>query len=184
MRASDLVGRMVVTIEGDDLAQIKDVVYEPTAGSVTGFTVTGAGFLAEPKRQTLRWRDVHALGRHAVMVTGTDRLTDAARFEAGPARSADLLSETTVTDAGTALGTVTDVLLAVGAEADVIGFEIVTTSALPPAGRRALIPRSATCGESGEAILVPDIVRGYVTSDLAGFEATLPSWRAFEHRAH
>jgi anti-anti-sigma factor len=178
--ARDLAGRPVVTFDGDDIAQIKDVVYAATNGSVIGFTLAGRKLLSGPKPQMLRWKDVHAVGRHAVMVTDTERLIGPSDFDTDPAGGADVLGDTVLTVGGTALGTVTDVLVDIGGDADVVGFEIVTTDALPPAGRRALIPRTSGSGVSGEAIVVSDTSTGFVTSDLAGFVASLSSWRSRE----
>ena len=178
--AHSLVGRPVVTLDGDDLAQIKDVVYTAGSGSVRGFTLAGRGLLAGPKRQVLLWNNVHAVGRHAVMVGGTDGLTDPSNLETDPAGGADVLGDTVLTEGGTALGKVTDVLVDIGADADVVGFEIVTSDALPPAGRRALLPRPAMSGASDEAIVVPDSTTDFVAGDLAGFATAVSSWRARE----
>jgi uncharacterized protein YrrD len=180
VRAEDLAGRPVVTLDGDDIGQIKDVVYAAASGSVTGFTLAGRGLLAGPKRKVLPWKDVHAVGRHAVMVSGADRLSDPSSFDMDPAGGADVLGDTVLTDGGTALGKVTDVLVNLGVDAEVVGFEIVTTDALPPPGRRALIPRPARSGASSEAIVVPDSAAEFVAADLARFAAVVSSWRAHE----
>jgi uncharacterized protein YrrD len=178
--AQQLAGRPVVTLDGDDIAQVKDVVYAAASGSLIGFTLAGRGLLAGPKRKVLPWKDVHAVGRHAVMVTGADRLRDPSDFESDPAGGNDVLGDTVLTDGGTALGKVTDVLVGIGDDAQVVGFEIVTTDALPPAGRRALIPRPVRSGVSGEAIVVPSSATEFAAADVAGFAAVMSSWRTNE----
>ena len=45
VRAGDLVGRPVVTINGgDDIAEVKDVVYDPEARRLVGFTLNKRGW--------------------------------------------------------------------------------------------------------------------------------------------
>ena len=40
MRGSDLIGRAVVDAStGEDLAEIRDVVFSPDRGAITGFTL-------------------------------------------------------------------------------------------------------------------------------------------------
>jgi uncharacterized protein YrrD len=178
--AQQLAGRPVVTLDGDDIAQIKDVVYTTGSGSVFGFTLAGRGLLAGPKRKVLLWKDVHAVGRHAVMVSGTDLLTDPSSLDTDPVGGVDVLGDTVLTEGGTGLGKITDVLIDIGADADVVGFEIVTSDALPPAGRRALIPRPARSGVSDEAIVVPHSTTDFVAGDLTGFATAVSSWRTHE----
>ena len=43
IRATELVGRPVVTLGGDDLAEVRDVVYDADQGALLGFTLTSAG---------------------------------------------------------------------------------------------------------------------------------------------
>jgi hypothetical protein len=64
---------------------------------------------------------------------------------------------------------------------DVVGFEITTSNALPPAGPRALIPRTYPHTAPGEAIIVADRIIDYLAKDLAGFGTTVASWRASTH---
>ena len=48
MRATEVIKRPVVTLAGEDVAQIKDIVYAGAAGEVAGFTLNGRGLLAGP----------------------------------------------------------------------------------------------------------------------------------------
>ena len=68
MRSSEITGRPVVTMAGDDIAQIKDIVYSSGGGAVAGFTLAGRGLFAGPLKQGLSWSAVAALGAAAVMV--------------------------------------------------------------------------------------------------------------------
>lgn len=125
--ARDLIGRPVVTLAGDDIAQVKDVVYSAADGALIGFTLAGRGMLSGPMRAVLPWRHIHAFGPNAVIVADDDRLTDSlpdSRGEAG-----DVLGDTVLTVGGTALGTVTDVIVNPATDAGVVGFEVETGEA-------------------------------------------------------
>jgi uncharacterized protein YrrD len=63
LRARDLIGRPVVTLDGDDVAQIKDIVYAGSTGSVLGFTLAGRSLLSGPMREVLPWKHVRSVGR-------------------------------------------------------------------------------------------------------------------------
>ena len=87
MRCSQITTRPVVTMAGEAVAQIKDVVYAADGGEVAGFTLAGRGIFSG-----------HILGAEVL------------------------------TDTGTALGTVVDVIVEVGdvesRRCDVVGYEI------------------------------------------------------------
>jgi uncharacterized protein YrrD len=176
MRATDLVGRPVVTLGGADVAQVKDVVYAASSRQVIGFTLAGRGPLAGPMRRALPWAAVHAVGRDAVMVVDEDVLADRDEVaEHTEVRDRNTLGDTVMTDRGTALGTVTDVLIELGDRADVVGYEIRTGAALSPAGRQAFLPVTGTVAVSGEAIVVPAEVAAFAVDNLAEFGAALRS---------
>lgn len=186
VRARDLIGRPVVTLDGDDVAQIRDIVYAESTGSVVGFTLAGRTLLSGPMREALPWRHVHSVGRHAVVITGQDVLTDPDGLDTGAGADSDVLGDTVLTQGGTALGTVIDVIIDAGSDehspAGVVGFEIATSDALPPAGRRALIPTPDAYAASGEAIIVADSATEFVANDLAGFGSAVASWRTSADR--
>ena len=72
MRSSDIAQRPVVTLDGDDVAQVKDIVYAADGGSVSGFTLAGRGVFAGPLKEGLPWTAVLGLGADAVMIADTD----------------------------------------------------------------------------------------------------------------
>jgi len=43
VRARELIGRPVVTLDGNDIAQVKDLVFDKVSGQVAGFTLNGRG---------------------------------------------------------------------------------------------------------------------------------------------
>jgi hypothetical protein len=84
-----------------------------------------------------------------------------------------------MTDAGTALGTVVDVILEVGGDARIVGYEVHG-----PDVRREkdaatlLIPVGDTIAVSGDTLMVPAEVEGFVRDDLSGFGSAVADFRA------
>ena len=83
---SSIRGLPVVTIHGgEDVAEVRDLIYNPEAGHVAGLTLNKRGFLAGRLREVLPAANIHAIGSHAVMVEDEGSLTarDAAPAEVG-----------------------------------------------------------------------------------------------------
>jgi uncharacterized protein YrrD len=177
LRAAELVKRPVVTLAGEDVAQIKDVVYASASGELAGFTLNGRGMFAGPMRKTLPWAAVHGLGPDAVMIKDESVLA-ARNALAGEREGAggSVLGSRVVTDGGRNLGRVTDLILAVGeGGTDAVGYEIEPTD--EPASRRQFVPLPDTLAVSGEALLVPDAATEFIRDDLAGFGAAVDEFR-------
>ena len=177
LKAADLVKRPVVTLAGDDIAQIKDVVYTSGTGQLSGFTLNGRGVFAGPMRRTLPWQNVHGLGPDAVMVRGEESLAgrDQLRGELEGA-GGGVLGARVVTDGGKVLGVVTDLILAVGDElTDAVGYEIEPADDAAP--RRQFVPLPDTLAISGEALVVPETAVEFIRDDLAGFGAAVEEFR-------
>ena len=177
LRAAELVKRPVVTLAGDDIAQIKDVVYSSSTGELAGFTLNGRGVFAGPLRQTLPWANVHGLGPTAVMVRDEAGLADRAAL-GGEAEGGggDVLGSTVITQSGRNLGTVTDVILDVGdSVVDAVGYEIQPSDGSAP--RRQYVPLPDTLSVSGEALMVPDSAVEFLRDDLSGFGSAVEEFR-------
>jgi uncharacterized protein YrrD len=71
---SDMVGLPVVTMAGDDVAEVRDVVFDAGVGHVLGFTLKKRGRLAGRMKETLGRARVAAVGPDAVMVNDADAL--------------------------------------------------------------------------------------------------------------
>ncbi|HEY2173552.1 MAG TPA: PRC-barrel domain-containing protein [Mycobacteriales bacterium] len=179
MRATEIMKRPVVTLAGEDVAQIKDIVYAGAeAGEVAGFTLAGRGLFSGPRKEALPWSAVHGLGRDAVMIADEQALDDRQTVvEKGEARGGDVLGSRVLTDDGVDLGKVVDVILEVGRTADVVGYAIDSTEALGRDGRTVLIPLPDTIAVSGEALIVPSATTEFVTDDLSGFGAAVEAFR-------
>jgi uncharacterized protein YrrD len=177
LRAAELVKRPVVTLTGHDIAQIKDVIYASSTGTLAGFTLNGRGMFSGPLRKTLPWTNVHGLGPDAVMIkddsmlAGKDALSGQREGAGG-----GVLGSRVLTDGGRELGRVTDLILAVGEGAtDAVGYEIEPTDDAAP--RRQFVPLPDTLAVSGEALVVPDAATEFIRDDLAGFGAAVDEFR-------
>ena len=179
MRATDLVKRPVVTLTGEDVAQIKDVLYAAPSGAVSGFTLNGRGIFAGPLKHALPISAVRAIGPDAVMITDEGAFAELADV-ADPAqvRDRNVLGNRVVTDRGTDLGTVVDVILQVGRGAEVAGYDVEAGPALSESGQRVLLPLPDTLSVSGEALIVPEGATQFVAHDLAGFGAAVAAFRS------
>lgn len=186
MRTSEIAQRPVVTMAGEDVAQVKDVVYAADGGSVSGFTLAGRGIFAGPLKEGLAWESVAALGADAVMIQDdtvlvpTNTVVDRSRRSSGSA--ADILGSQVLTEDGVGLGTVHDVVVSVdvtgGEHCDVVGYEIEASEGLDSHGQMVLIPLPDTMAASGEHLMVPASVKDFVGHDLAGFGAAVDRFRA------
>ncbi len=178
LRASELTGRPVVTLSGDLVAEIKDVVFERAGGRIAGFTLRNSGLFSRARKDSLPWLGVHGVGRDAVMVSDETVLT--AANELAPrkqARDADVLEDRVLTDNGRDLGRVVDVVLHSGTSLDVVGYEVEASEALGTAGRHVFIPLPDTVAVSGENLIVPAAATEFVSEDLAGFGAAVGAFR-------
>ena len=186
MRTSKLAKLPVVTMAGEDVAQIKDVVYAAGGGEVGGFTLAGRGLFAGPLKQSLAWSSVASLGADAVMIADEDALEPTASVLDRSAHSGgsggNVLGSQVLTDAGVDLGKVIDVIIEVSqggsGQCDVVGYEIEASEALGSNSTDVLIPLPDTIAVSGEHLIVPASAKDFVGQDLAGFGAAVEQFRA------
>ncbi|MCL7364332.1 PRC-barrel domain-containing protein [Streptomyces sp. ESR1.13] len=173
MAARSLTTRPVVTLGGDAVAHVKDTVCDAAAGSVTGFTLTGRGLLSGSLREGLPWRAVYALGHDAVMIRDRRGLVDAAALTAHRhSLRARLLGAEVVTEAGTEIGTVLDVVVEGGTGGRVVGFRVAASRRFLPGPtrhrRRVYVPRGRTLTVTGRSLVLPEDAVRYVADDLPG----------------
>jgi uncharacterized protein YrrD len=185
MRTSEVTKRPVVTLGGEDIAQIKDVVYSAGGGAVGGFTLAGRGLFSGPSKQALPWTSVLALGPDAVMIRDEEVLEPSATVlslsESSGGSGGDVLGSQVLTDTGTELGTVVDVILEVsdggGGQCDVVGYEVEASEVLGTHGTRVFIPLPDTLAVSGDHLMVPASATDFIAHDLAGFGAAVAAFR-------
>ncbi|WP_225823388.1 PRC-barrel domain-containing protein [Streptomyces naphthomycinicus] len=179
MLASDLAGREVVTLGGDAVARVKDTVFDAAAGRITGFTLSGRGLLAGPLKQSLPFSAVHALGPAAVMIPSAAVLDGReAVLGSDAAGGGAVIGAPVITDQGTEIGTVRDVVVEAGTAGHVIGFEIAAHDNFDARRRKVFVPRGQTLAVSGEALVVPARARHFVADDLPSFGAQVEAFRA------
>ncbi len=185
MRTSEVTKRPVVTLGGEDVAQIKDVVYSAGGGAVGGFTLAGRGPFSGPLKQALSWSAVMALGPDAVMIRDEDVLEPTSTVLDQSASSAgsggNVLGSQVLTESGSELGTVVDVVLEIsdgsGGQCDVVGYEVESSAALGTRGTKVFIPLPDTLAVSGDHLMVPASATDFVAQDLAGFGAAVQAFR-------
>jgi len=176
-----------VTLGGEDIAQIKDLVYAGSGRAIGGFTLNGRGLFAGPLSTGLPWRNVLACGPDAVMVADHSAVIPRGDVvDRSHLKERDVLGARVITDSGVDLGKVVDVVIEVGihgsTSADVTGYEIEASPALnkdgKKDGRKVLIPLPDTLAVFGEALIVPSAAIEFVSDDLAGFGAAVAQFRA------
>lgn len=171
MHGHELIGRPVVDgSTGDDVAEIKDVVFDPGRGEITGFTLRKRGFLGRRLKAVLPADQVVSVGTDAVMIDGIEALTSPGDVpdEMAPAPNGNVLSNQVVTESGRSLGAVKDVIVRGGRTPQVVGFEVSGGSVgdgLVPVGRHSAV--------SGSALIVPDDYEQRIRTDLTGLAGEL-----------
>ncbi len=174
--ASAVRGLPVVTVTGgEDVAEIRDIVYDALAGRVVGFTLNKRGLLAGRRREVLPAAQVRAIGRDAVMITDAGSLVDPddAPSEVGaPDTDRDVIGNDVVTEGGVSLGRITDVVLLVGGTGEVVGYQLER-----PSGGDGYVPLPAQLSVSGKALVVPNSTEEFVRDDLVGLGAAVDEFR-------
>ena len=170
LRGKDLIGKPVVDIATGTLqAEIRDVVFDAAAGSITGFTLRKPGFLGRRLKAVLAIDSVRSVGADAVIVETAGLLANPDDVpEASGEDKADVVGDRVITESGRVLGELRDVIIVGGRSARVVGFEIGGG----PTGD-GLIPIAAASGLSGSSLIVPDIYEQRIRTDLTGLAAEL-----------
>jgi uncharacterized protein YrrD len=175
--ASQIRGLPVVTVRGgEDVAEVRDVIYSPEAGRLVGLTLNKRGFFSGRRREVLPAEAIHAIGRHAVMILDDSGLTvpqDAPDDVGHPATERNVIGNDVLTEGGRSLGVVRDLALLVGSAGEVVGYQIEK-----PTRGHGYIPLPAQLAVSGTALVVPDITEEFVRDDLVGLGAAVDDFRA------
>ncbi|WP_369212200.1 PRC-barrel domain-containing protein, partial [Streptomyces flavofungini] len=169
MPASGLTGRPVVTLGGEAVGQVKDVVLDAANGRIAGFTLAGRGLFSGPLRKSLPWAGVHGLGAEAVMITSEDVLADKGAVATGGEASGGLVRGARVlTDLGVEVGTVRDVIVEAGREGAVVGVEMSSTEALGRHEATVFLALGSHPAMTGDTLMVPAHDTEDTAADLAG----------------
>ena len=182
LRATEIAGLPVVGVaEGEALADVKDVLYNPDAARLLGFTLNKRGFLRGPMKAVLPLAGVSAIGRDAVMVADAGACEDLGKgteLAAATSGARNVVGNDVLTDAGHRLGMVTDLVVAADG-GEVLGYEIEADARLEGhAGQRLFMPIPDTLAVSGTALMVPVMAESFIRDDLSGFGAAVDEFRA------
>lgn len=176
MTASQIRGLPVVSVHsGEDVAEVRDVIYSPESGRLVGVTLNKRGFFAGRSRDVLPDEAIHAIGQQAVMVLDESSLVareDAADDVGHPPTERNVLGDDVLTEGGSSLGKVVDLVLLVGSSGEVVGYQVEKAG-----GERAYIPLPAQLSISGDALVVPNITEEFIQDDLVGLGASVDEFR-------
>ncbi|MGI9053086.1 MAG: PRC-barrel domain-containing protein [Ilumatobacteraceae bacterium] len=166
LRGKDVSGFPVVDVStGEDIAEVRDLIFDPSKGVVSGFTLGKRGLFGGRRREVLPIEAVRSVGTHAVMVESVEAISDPAdaphEVMSSVERSADVTDDMVVTESGRQLGHVRDVVLSGGGTPRVVGFQIGGG----PAGD-GFVPIGTHTAVSASALIVPDGFENRVRTDL------------------
>jgi uncharacterized protein YrrD len=176
LAGSAIRGLPVVTIGGEDVAEVRDVIYSPEAGRVVGLTLNKRGFLAGRRHEVLSAETIHAIGSDAVMVDDETSLILPENSPADlgrPPSGRDVTGNEVLTEGGASLGKVRDIVVLVGSNGEVVGYEIEMA-----AGGTGYIPLPTQLAVSGSALVVPDETKEFIEADLVGLAAAVDKFRS------
>lgn len=167
LRGRDVTGLPVVDVStGEDIAEIRDIIFEPGGGVIGGFTLARRGFFGRRMRTVLPVEAIRSVGTHAVTVESADAITDPeglASKESAVKGDADITSNNVLTESGRALGQVRDVVISGGRRPRVVGFEIGGGTA-----GDGFVPIDTSRAVSRSTLIVPDSFENRVRTDLVG----------------
>ncbi len=181
IKASEVMTLPVVTIDGgEDVAEVKDVVYGSEQGRLLGLTLNKRGFLSGKMKAVLPASSVSAIGPAAVMIDNAEDClvakSEAPDAVSSPDNNRNVLGNEVITESGKKLGTVRDLVMLLGGDGEVVGYELTRDDSKST----WFIPRPAQLALSGEALLVPDDIETYVSDDFSGFGSSVERFRS-EH---
>jgi uncharacterized protein YrrD len=178
IRARDVMGQVVVSIaSGEDVAEIRDVVYDGESHRLVGFTLNKRGRFAGRLKSVLGADSVVAIGPDAVMIEDDTAIDDRADPPAGLAdlgTARHVLGNRVLSSDGSDLGEVVAVILSTGDEPRAVGYELQQRDRADT----SFVPISAQMALSGENLVLPPEATAFVRNDLAGFGAAVASYRS------
>jgi uncharacterized protein YrrD len=171
---------VVSVVAGEDIAEVRDIVYDAEAGAVVGFTLNKRGILSGRHHGVLTTDRVHAIGRDAVMVADDAQLVaagDAPEAVASPDTARNVIGNDVLAEDGTSLGEVVDVIVLAapgpeGRAGTVVGYEVKQEG-----GIRRYVPLPAQLAVSGAALVVPNETEQYIVGDIGALAVAVERFR-------
>jgi uncharacterized protein YrrD len=180
MRARDVMGLPVVSIEsGEDVAEIRDVVYDGESHRLVGFTLNKRGMFAGRMKSVLAAGSVAAIGPDAVMIGTDSAIEDRSEASVGLDDLGDarpVIGNRVMSADGNELGEVVAVIISTGDEPNAVGYEVQSSDRKDT----SFVPISAQMALSGENLVLPAAATDFVRNDLAGFGAAIAAYRSPE----
>lgn len=176
MRASELIGLPVVSIaSGEDVAEIRDVIYDSDAHRLIGFTLNKRGMFSGRMKDVLPAAALAAVGADAVMVANEAAITESGTPEAldTPGATKSVLGNRVLSADGNDLGEVVGVIVATGATPAAVGYEVDPTDR----DDNVFVPISEQMALSDDNLLLPANATEFIENDLAGFGAAVLAYR-------
>lgn len=176
MRASELIGLPVVSIaSGEDIAEIRDVVYDADAHQLIGFTLNKRGIFSGRMKDVLPAETLAAIGADAVMVADDAAITESATPQAldRPGAAKSVLGNRVLSADGDDLGEVVGVIVATGSTPAAVGYEVEPADSAD----NVFVPISEQLALSDDNLLLPAEATDFIRNDLAGFGAAVVSYR-------
>ncbi len=165
----DVIGLPVVTIDGgEDVAEVRELVFERD-GALAGFTLNKRGFLGGRMQELLVAANVAAVGPAAVMIDSDGCLaadegsTASVGGSGGGSGDARVFGDEVITESGSALGTITDVVVLCGGGLALVGYQLAKADK-----STAFVPLPAQRSISGSHLVVPDELATQLRHDLTG----------------
>ena len=180
IRAGDVMTLPVVSIaSGEDVAEVRDVVYDGEAHRLIGFTLNKRGMFAGRLKSVLAAGSVSAIGPDAVMIETESAIEGSGEPVAGLddlEAARPVLGNRVLSADGSDLGEVVAVILSTGDEPRAVGYELRSSDR----SDTSFVPISAQMALSGENLVFPASATEFFRNDLAGFGAAIASYRSPE----
>lgn len=174
--ASDLQGRAVVAIDaGDDIAEVRDIVFDPVSQALVGVTLNKRGWFRGRLKETLPVGSISAIGPAAIMTPSAQDLVDKADAPAPlekPGEGVSVIGTRVLSEAGDDLGVIDDVVLETDSTPHAVGYRV------DGANGQVFVPIDVQVALSGENLLLPAEATDFIRSDLSGFGAAVANHRS------
>lgn len=126
IKGDTIIGLNVLSIQtGTKVADIKELLYDPSQNRVLGFLIDEGGWFSSSK--IIKIEDVMSIGHDAVMIASDEIVKTADELQGKVSRIADeghyLTHNKVVTEDGTDLGRITDILFE-DTSGNVVAFEV------------------------------------------------------------
>jgi uncharacterized protein YrrD len=176
LRGRDLICLPIVSLGGDDIAEVRDVLFDAKRGALIGFTLNKRGPFSGRMNEMLLEKDVLAIGSHAIIVSSAASFHVPSTLDSG-APIGNVISDSVVTETGVAVGMVTDVVIDSHAGV-VVGFEIAPTESGKSRERRKVyLPFDNNVSVSSDMLIVPEAAIDHIDEDFAGFGEAITRYR-------